>query len=135
MAFGDFYRYEEQAVVLKPGVYDVELLRIFETNISNYRVLKFKFRVEGIPYKTSPGDFILFDVSDPQDPEKLSMFIRKASKIKECFILKGSFCEANYVAWQGKKGRISVSIDKSGYATVSDFYPNEKLTDADRAML
>lgn len=135
MAFGDFYRYEEQAVVLKQGVYDVELLRIFETNISNYRVLKFKFRVVGTPYKTSPGDFVLFDVSDPQDPEKLSMFIRKASKIKECFILKGPFCEANYVGWQGHKGKILVSIDKSGYANVSDFYPNEKLTDDDKAML
>lgn len=135
MAFGDFYHYEEQAVVLKPGAYDVVLTRVFETSINNYRVLKFEFSVEGVPYKTSPGNFILFDVSDPQEPEKISMFIRKASKIKECFMLKGPFCDANYVAWQGKKGRIFVSIDKAGYANVSDFYPNEKLTDADRAML
>lgn len=135
MAFGDFYHYEEQAVVLKPGAYDVELTRVFETNLNGYRVLKFEFRVEGMSFRTTPGNFVLFDVSDPQDPEKISMFNRKASKIKECFILKGPFCETNYVAWQGKKGKIFVSTDKAGFVNVSDFYPNEKLTDTDRAML
>lgn len=135
MAFGNFYHYEEQAVVLKPGAYDVELTRVYETNINSYKVLKFEFSVEGMSFKTSPGNFVLFDVSDPQDPEKISMFNRKASKIKECFVLKGPFCETNYVAWQGKKGKILVSTDKAGFVNVSDFYPNEKLTDADRAML
>lgn len=135
MAFGDFYHYEEQAVVLKPGAYDVELTRVFETTINSYRVLKFEFRPEGMSFRTTPGNFVLFDVSDPQDPEKISMFNRKASKIKECFILKGPFCETNYVAWQGKKGKILVSTDKAGFVNVSDFYPNEKLTVADRAML
>lgn len=135
MAFGDFYHYEEQAVVLKPGAYDVELTRVYEANLNGYRVLKFEFRVEGMSFKTSPGNFVLFDVSDPQDPEKLSMFNRKASKIKECFMLKGPFCQANYVAWQGKKGKILVSAGAAGFVNVSDFYPNEKLTVADRAML
>ena len=135
MAFGDFYHYEEQAVVLKPGVYDVILTRVFETMLNSYRVLKFEFRVEGMSSKPSPGNFVLFDVSDPEDPEKIAMFNKKASKIKESFILKGPFCEANYVAWQGKKGKIVVSTDKSGFMNVSDFYPNEKLTDTDRAML
>lgn len=135
MAFGDFYHYEEQAVVLKPGAYDVELTRVFETTINSYRVLKFEFKVEGMSFKTSPNNFVLFDVSDPQDPEKISMFNRKASKIKECFMLKGPFCEANYVAWQGKKGKILVSADTAGFVNVSNFYPNEKLTDTDRVML
>ena len=135
MAFGDFYHYEEQAVVLKPGAYDVVLTRIFETMINSYKVLKFEFRVEGMPFRTSPSNFVLFDVSNPEDPERISMFNKKASKIKECFILKGPFCETNYVAWQGKKGKISVSVDKAGFTDVSDFYPNEKLTDTDRAML
>ena len=135
MAFGDFYHYEEQAVVLKPGVYDVILTRVFETLLNSYRVLKFEFRVEGMPFRSSPGNFILFDVSDPEDPEKIAMFNRKASKIKECFMLKGPFCEANYVAWQGKKGKVLVSADKAGFMNVSDFYPNEKLTATDRAML
>ena len=135
MAFGDFYHYEEQAVVLKPGAYDVVLTRIFEDTINSYRVLKFEFRVEGMSFRTSPGNFVLFDVTDPNDPEKVSMFNRRASKIKECFMLKGPFCESNYVAWQGKKGKLFVSIDKAGYVNVSDFYPNENLTNADRAML
>ena len=135
MAFGDFYHYEEQAVVLKPGVYDVILTRVFETMLNSYRVLKFEFRVEGMSFRTSPGNFVLFDVSDPKADHEIEMFNRKASKIKECFILKGPFCEANYVAWQGKKGKILVSTDKAGFMNVSDFYQNEKLTATDRVAL
>lgn len=135
MAFGDFYHYERQAVKLKPGVYDVQLTRIYETNINGYRVLKFEFKVDGITSLTAPGNFILFDCSDHTDPEKVNMFIRRASKIKECFILKGGFNEANYVAWTNKKGQIVVSQDSAGFLNVGDFLPNEKLTDADRSML
>ena len=135
MAFGDFYHYEEQAVVLKPGAYDVVLTRIFETMINSYKVLKFEFRVEGMSFRTSPGNFVLFDVSDPEDHEKIAMFNKKASKIKECFMLKGPFCESNYIAWQGHKGKIAVSTDKAGFVNVADFYPNENLTSADRVQL
>ena len=135
MAFGDFYHYEEQAVVLKPGVYDVVLTRIFETMINSYKVLKFEFRVEGISSRTSPGNFVLFDVTNPEDFKEISMFNKKASKIKECFMLKGPFCESNYVAWQGKKGKIYIEKDDTGFTNVKNFYPNENLTDTDRTML
>ena len=135
MAFGNFYHYEVQAVTLKPGAYDVVLTRIFETMINGYKVLKFEFRVEGINSRTSPGNFVLFDATDPEDQEKVKMFIKKASKIKECFILKGPFTEANYVAWEGKKGKIYIEKDDTGFTNVKNFYPNENLTDNDRTML
>lgn len=135
MAFGDFYHYEEQAVVLKPGAYDVVLTRIFETMINSYKVLKFEFRVEGVNSRTSPNNFVLFDVSNPEDFKEISMFNKKASKIKECFVLKGPFCETNYTAWAGKKGRIYIEKDDAGFTNVKNFYPNENLSDNDRAML
>ena len=133
--FGSVFKYEEQAVVLRPGAYDVVLTRIFETMINSYKVLKFEFRVEGISSRTTPNNFVLFDVSNPEDFKEISMFNKKASKIKECFMLKGPFCEANYLAWEGKKGKIYIEKDDTGFTNVKNFYPNENLTDADRAML
>ena len=133
--FGNCFRYEDQAVKLKPGLYDVTLERPYETDINGYHVLKFPFTVDGVNQRTNPDNFILFDVKDGDDPEKVKMFIRKASRIKACFILKGPFCETNYVAWQGKKGCISVVEDETGYMNVKDFLPNVKLTAADKIQL
>ena len=133
--FGSVFHYEDQAIKLKPGIYDVTLERPFETDVNGYHVLKFPFTVDGVNQRTNPDNFILFDVKDGDDQEKIKMFIRKASRIKACFILKGPFSEANYVAWTGKKGRISVVEDDQGYMNVKDFFPNVNLTAADKIQL
>ena len=133
--FGNVFKYEDQAVKLKPGIYDVTLERPFETMINGYHVLKFPFTVDGVNQRTNPDNFVLFDAKDGDDPEKIKMFIRKASRIKACFILKGPFTEENYVAWTGKKGCISVVEDETGYMNVKDFLPNANLTAVDKIQL
>lgn len=133
--FGNIFKYEDQAVKLKPGIYDVTLERPYETDINGYHVLKFPFTVNGVNQRTNPDNFVLFDVKDGDDPEKVKMFIRKASKIKACFILKGPFTEGNYVAWTGKHGSISVVEDETGYMNVKDFLPNANLTVTDKIQL
>ena len=133
--FGSVFKYEDQAIKLKPGIYDVTLERPFETMINGYHVLKFPFTVDGVNQRTNPDNFVLFDAKDGDDPEKVKMFIRKASRIKACFILKGPFAEENYVAWTGKKGSISVVEDEIGYMNVKDFLPNVNLTAADKIQL
>ena len=133
--FGNVFKYEDQAVRLKPGIYDVTLERPFETMINGYHVLKFPFTVDGVNQRTNPDNFILFDAKDGDDQEKIKMFIKKASRIKACFILKGPFTEENYVAWIGKKGSISVVEDEAGFMNVKDFLPNANLTAADKIQL
>ena len=133
--FGSIFHYEDQAIKLKPGIYDVTLERPFETMINGYHVLKFPFTVDGINQRTNPDNFVLFDTNEGDAPDKIKMFIKKASRIKACFILKGPFSEANYVAWTGKKGVISITEDETGYMNVKDFLPNEKLTAADKMYL
>lgn len=133
--FGSIFKYEDQAIKLKPGIYDVTLERPYETNMNGYHVLKFPFTVDGVNQRTSPDSFVLFDVKDNDDPEKIRMFIKKASRIKACFILKGRFAEENYVAWTGKKGSISVVEDGQGFINVRDFLPNVNLTAADKMQL
>ena len=133
--FGSNFKYEDQAIRLKPGLYDVTLERPYETDINGYHVLKFPFTVDGVNQRTNPDNFVLFDVKDGDDPEKVKMFIKRASRIKACFILKGRFAEENYVAWTGKKGCISVVEDEQGYLNVRDFLPNKNLTAADKVQL
>ena len=133
--FGSNFKYEDQAIRLKPGVYDVTLERPYETDINGYHVLKFPFTVDGVNQRANPDNFVLFDVKDGDDPEKVKMFVKRASKIKACFILKGRFAEENYVAWTGKKGCISVVEDEQGYLNVRDFLPNKNLTAADKVQL
>ena len=133
--FGSNFKYEDQAVKLKPGIYDVTLERPFETMINGYNVLKFPFTVDGVNQRTNPDNFVLFDAKNDDDPVKIKMFIKKASKIKACFILKGPFTEANYICWEGKKGSISVVEDETGYMNVKDFLPNQNLTAADKIQL
>lgn len=133
--FGINFKYEDQAIKLKSGIYDVTLERPYETDINGYHVLKFPFTVDGVSGRTNPDNFVLFDTKDNDDPEKIRMFIKKASRIKACFILKGRFAEENYVAWTGKKGSISVVEDEQGYMNVRDFLPNVNLTAADKIQL
>ena len=133
--FGINFKYEDQAIKLKPGIYDVTLERPYETDINGYHVLKFPFTVDGVSGRTNPDNFVLFETKDNDDPEKIRMFIKRASRIKACFILKGRFAEENYVAWTGKKGSISVVEDEQGYMNVRDFLPNVNLTAADKIQL
>ena len=135
MVFGDCYRYERQPVTLEPGVYDVYLLWIHEDVINGRRALCFEFKVKGMPSLPSPGNFILFDVEDHDDIVAVDEFNTRASKIKECFVLYGPFCEENYIKWEMKEGRIYVSADKSGKMVVSNFFPKGNLTDFDRERL
>ena len=133
--FGSNFKYEDQAIRLKPGLYDVTLERPYETDINGYHVLKFPFTVDGVNQRTNPDNFVLFDVKDGDDQEKVKMFVKRASRIKACFILKGRFAEENYVAWTGKKGCISIVEDEQGYLNVRDFLPNKNLTAADKVQL
>ena len=133
--FGSFYHYEDQAIKLKPGIYDVTLERPYETDINGYHVLKFPFTVDGVNQRTNPDNFVLFDVKDGDDPERVKMFVKRASRIKACFILKGRFAEENYIDWTGKKGCISIVEDEQGYLNVKDFLPNVNLTAVDKVQL
>ena len=135
MAFGDCCKYKRQPVLLEPGAYDVYFTWIHEETIDGRRGLVFEFKVKGMPSLPCTGEFVLFDVADPDDRKAVDEFSRMASKIKECFMLYGDFCEANYMAWEMKEGRIYVSADRFGNFTVSDFFPNKRLTDSNRKRL
>lgn len=133
--FASSFKYEDPARPLLVGDYEVTLQKPYETIVGGYKVLKFPFTVDGEKEEVSPNEFVLFDTNPEDGEDKMKMFINRASKIKACFILKGSFNETNYVSWAGHKGRIHVARDKAGFLWVSDFYQNQNLTPADKLQL
>lgn len=131
MSFGQHFVYEKQARVLPDGDYDVTLAEPFETSVGGFAVLRFPFTVDGINEVVVPNYFDLFDCTDPYDQTKLQMFNRKASRIKECFLLPGDFADGNYRTWRGCHGRIRIEKSESGFMNVTQFYRNADMKNID----
>lgn len=132
--FGSSYHYEKQPKILADGDYDVTLGKPFETMVGGYSVLRFPFIVDGENEPVVPNYFDLFDVTDPNDQEKIKQFNKNASKIKACFKLSGSFGEASYIKWTGSKGKVRIEKSKTGFVNVSQFFKAE-LTSQEEANL
>ena len=122
MSFGEKYSYEKQPKILADGDYTITLGKAVETLVAGYPVLRFPFTVDGITEKVVPNYFDLFDCLNPEDPEKVAMFKKQASRIKACFNLGGHFDESNYIAWTGHKGKVRIEKSKAGFVNVVQFY-------------
>lgn len=124
MSFGQHFQYQKQVQILPEGDYDVTLEEPFETTVGGFAVLRFPFLVDGQVEPCNPKYFDLFDCTDPSNQEKWEMFCRKASRIKECFLLSGDFSNSNYRTWANHKGRIRIEKSREGFTNVTKFYRN-----------
>lgn len=132
--FGSTYHYEKQPRILADGDYVVTIGKPFETQVGGYPVLRFPFTVNGEKEPVVPNYFDLFDVLDPNDPEKVKLFNKLASRIKACFKLGGNFEEANYIRWYGSMGKIRVEKSKAGFVNVVQFYRAELTTEEESVL-
>ena len=126
LMFGECFVYQKQPKILVAGDYTVTLERPFVLNVKGYNVLRFPFKVDGEQEAVLPNYFDLFDVSNPRDTEQVERFCKNASRIKDCFKLEGDFSELNYLKWQGKRGKIHISMSDNGFMNVTKFYPAPK---------
>ena len=126
MAFGETYKFVQPTQALKDGTYCVRLKKPYETRIGGYSVLRFPFiplNVEGV---FQPDHFDLFDCVNPNDEKELMAFRKTASKIKACFLLSGSFCEASYARWENAEGLIEVKKGNNGFTNVVNWLPSDR---------
>lgn len=121
--FGECFVYKKQPKVLLADDYTVTLRRPFVTAVGGYNVLRFPFKVDGETEEVVPCYFDLFDVSNPRDTSQVERFCKNASRIKDCFKLEGDFSEVNYLKWEGKRGKIHISMSDNGFMNVTKFYP------------
>lgn len=133
--FVDNYRYEEQAAVLKSGVYGIRLGKPYEINVSGSKAIKFPFTVDGMDCRTYPDYFLLQKPSVYDSNERFEKIGLKELMIRKCFIITEPFNEENYAKCVGKRGRVTVIQNKTGYMHVAYFYQNQNLKPAEKYAL
>ena len=133
--FGSNFKYEEQAVVLKSGAYDITLGKPYEINVSGSKAIKFPFTVDGMDCRTYPDYFLLKKPSVYDGNERFENISIKELMIRKCFILTMPFNEENYVKCMGKRGRVTVIQDKTGYMHVAYFFQNQNIKPAEKYSL
>lgn len=133
--FESDFKYEEQAVVLKPGVYSITLGKPYEINVSGCKDIKFPFTVDGMDCRTYPDYFLLQKPSMHDSNERLEKISVKELVIRQCFIITEPFTEENYIKCVGKKGRVTIIQDKTGYMHVAYFFPNQNIKTVEKCLL
>lgn len=125
--FGSDFKYEEQATVLKPGLYSIKLGKPYEIKVSGCEAIKFPFTVDGMDCQTYPNYFLLQKTSMYDSNERFEKICIKELMVRQCFILTEPFNEENYDKCVGKRGKVTVMQDKTGYMHVAYFLPNKNI--------
>lgn len=125
--FGSDFKYEEQATVLKPGLYSIKLGKPYEIKVSGCEAIKFPFTVDGMDCQTYPNYFLLQKLSMYDSNERFEKICIKELMVRQCFILTEPFNEENYDKCVGKRGKVTVMQDKTGYMHVAYFFPNQNI--------
>lgn len=128
--FGSNFKYEEQAAVLKSGAYSITLGKPYEINVDGSKAIKFPFTVDGMDCRTYPDYFLLKKSYMYDELGKIKSPQIKELMIRQCFILTEPFNEENYVKCVGKRGRVTVIQDKTGYMHVAYFFQNKNMKPA-----
>ena len=133
--FGSDFKYEEQATVLKSGAYSITLGKPYEIKVSGCEAIKFPFTVDGMDCRTYPDYFLLQKSYVYDELGKIKRPQIKELMIRKCFILTEPFNEENYVKCVGKRGKVTVIQNKTGYMHVAYFFPNQNIKPAEKCLL
>ena len=123
--FGRSYEYTKQPKLLEDGDYKITLKLPYETTVGTYPVLRFPFFLKEPDEDIRPCYFDLFDCIDEDDEEKVKAFRNKASKIVDCFGLKGNFAPETYPRWVGSTGKVRIERSDAGFVNVVAFYKKD----------
>ena len=133
--FAGNFKYEEQPVVLKSGLYSIKLGKPYEIKVGGCEAIKFPFTVDGMDCQTYPNYFLLQKTSMYDGLEKAKKLSIKELMVRQCFILTEPFNEENYDKCVGKRGKVTVMQDKTGYMHVVYFFPNQNIKLAEKCLL
>ena len=122
MSFGEGFKKEYAAPKASEGEYMIRLTNIRERFSNNYTRLQFDFeyidKVERVP-----NNFCLFAPNFREGEAGQRKFNIQATKIFDCFELKGDFSKENYEKWRGAVGRVKIGEDSKGFMVVKTFIP------------
>ena len=126
--FVDDFGHEVWSMVLEPGVYNVTLKKIVEVCNPGFKVINFKFTVDGLDCETIPNYFNLDKTFINNGPIEKTRYKIKELMIRACFRLTSPFKDEYFDECIGKKGKVSVIKNRSGKIIVNNFLPNYHIT-------
>lgn len=126
--FVDDFGHEVWSMVLEPGVYNVTLKKLVEVCNPGFKVINFKFTVDGLDCETIPNYFNLDKTFIDDGLEEKTRYKIKETMIKKCFRITTPFKDEYFDECIGKKGKISIMQNKSGKLVVAYFFPNGHIT-------
>ena len=126
--FVDDFGHEVWSTVLEPGVYNVTLKKIVEVCNPGFKVINFKFTVDGLDCETIPNYFNLDKTHIDDGLEEKTHYKIKETMIRKCFRITTPFKDEYFDEGIGKKGKISIMQNKSGKFVVAYFFPNGHIT-------
>lgn len=126
--FVDDFGNEIWSMVLKPGVYNVTLKKPVEVCNPGFKVINFKFTVDGLDCETIPNYFNLDKTFINDGLKEKTHYKIKEMMIKKCFRITTPFKDEYFDECIGKKGKISIMQNKSGKFVVAYFLPNGHIT-------
>lgn len=126
--FVDDFGNEIWSMVLKPGVYNVTLKKPVEVCNPGFKVINFKFTVDGLDCETIPNYFNLDKTFINDGLKEKTHYKIKETMIKKCFRITTPFKDEYFDECIGKKGKISIMQNKSGKFVVAYFLHNGHIT-------
>ena len=126
--FVDDFGNEIWSMVLESGVYNVTLKKPIEVCNPGFKVINFKFTVDGLDCETIPNYFNLDKTFIDDGLEEKTHYKIKETMIKKCFRITTPFKDEYFDECIGKKGKISIMQNKSGKFVVAYFFPNGHIT-------
>lgn len=126
--FVDDFGNEVWSKVLEPGVYNITLGRPRQVKNTVINVIKFPFTVDGLDCETIPNYFHLDKTFIEDGPEEKARYVIKEFVVRKCFRLTSPFNDECFDECIGKKGKVSITKDRSGKIFVAYFFPNYDMT-------
>lgn len=127
MAFGEGFKREKELPIASEGEHLVRLVKISEKFKDEWHFMEFQFEyLDKVP--RNPNKFCLFAPKFGSGEQGQHAFNVQATRIMDCFGLKGGFDEENRKSWINATGKIALAKDKNGYMNVKKFIPHDTET-------
>ena len=126
--FVDDFGHEVWSMLLEPGVYNVTLKKPVEVCNPGFKVINFKFTVDGLDCETIPNYFNLDKTFIDDGLEEKTHYNAREFQIRRCFRLTSPFKDEYFHKCIGKKGKVSVIKTRSGKIIINDFFTNADMT-------
>lgn len=125
MSFGENFKRETELPKANEGEHIIRLVSTEEKFKEQWHWLQFNFEYLD-KVKRVPNNFALFSPPAGATEGQIHAFNVRATKIMDCFGLKGDFSANNRLNWVNAVGKVEIKKNQAGMFNVSKFIKKEE---------